>query len=364
MSVADPAPRRAILIVEDDPGVAELVEERLEEIGCACSIAATGRAAIAILRQARFDLLVLDYSLPDMHADELIMTEGIPPFMITTGKGDETTAVRLMRAGARDYLIKDSSFLDELPLVAARVLRELDTERSLEEARASLEARLRENDAMLREIHHRVKNNLQIVSSLIRLQIPLDADDRILGIMSDIQGRISAMSLIHETLYESENLAQVDFLDYLDALIDGLRSALMPEDRDMSFLSGGDSFELPIDRAVPLGLIANELLTNSIKHAFPPSWRGIAEISILAGHSANGAVFLEVRDNGVGVPDLASADSMRGAAGESARLGFKLVDLLAQQLGASLSLGSSSGGAGTLWRIELRAWESGNLPKS
>jgi two-component sensor histidine kinase len=337
-------PVSSILIAEDDPGVAELVREGLEEIGCACEAVATGKAALAALRERRYDLLVLDYSLPDMRADQLLLEPSLPPFVITTGRGDEATAVRLMRAGARDYVIKDSSFLAELPLAVARVLRELETESRLAEARASLEARLRENDAMLREIHHRVKNNLQIVSSLVRLQTPLDADDRVLGILVDIQGRISAMSLIHETLYESENLAQVDFLAYLGALARSLESAIGPADRSLRLNCCGDPIELPIDRAVPLGLIANELLTNAIKHAFPPSWGGEASVSAVTGRAEAGPAYLEVEDNGVGLTE---------AAGASGGLGLKLVRILSEQLGGRLSVGAPSGGGGTRWRIEL-----------
>jgi two-component sensor histidine kinase len=348
-----PAPRRSVLIAEDDPGVAELVRERLEAIGCDCEIAASGRACLAAVRERRPELLVLDYSLPDMRADDLIGAGSLlPPFIIVTGRGDEATAVRLMRAGARDYVIKDSSFLDDLPLVAARVLREIDTERSLADARASLEARLREKDAMLMEIHHRVKNNLQIVSSLVRLQIPPDADDRLGGVLFDLQGRITAMALIHEALYESENLGQVDFSQYLESLARHLEAAFAPRDRGFRIECRGDPFELPIDRAVPLGLIANELLTNSIKHAFPAGWRGEARIGARTGRTEGGAPFLEIEDNGAGLPDAPEAGD---GGSDSPRLGLKLAALLAEQLGAKLSRAAGGAGGGTGWRIELPA---------
>jgi two-component sensor histidine kinase len=345
------AEARRILIVEDDPGVAELVGERLAEIGCECEVAATGSAARASIAALRPDLLVLDYSLPDMRADELVEAEGIPPFVITTGRGDEATVVRLMRAGARDYLIKDSGFLDELPLVVARVLREIDTERSLADARASLEARLREKDAMLREIHHRVKNNLQIVSSLVRLQVPHDADERLRGVLIDMQGRITAMALIHESLYSSENLGQVDFREYLEALARNLEAAFAPAGRELRIDCSGEPFELPIDRAVPLGLIANELLTNSIKHAFPAAWGGEPRIGARTGRAAEGELFLEVSDNGVGMPAPTGGEDSR----DPPRLGMKLARLLVEQLGARISPLDQGAEGGAAWRIELSA---------
>ena len=94
MSRPEEAANRSILIVEDDLGVGELVRERLEGMGCECGAVGTGREALAAVRERRFDLLVLDFSLPDMDADELIAQDGIPPFVITTGRGDEPTVVR------------------------------------------------------------------------------------------------------------------------------------------------------------------------------------------------------------------------------------------------------------------------------
>ena len=342
---------RRVLIVEDDPGVAELERERLEAIGCSCGSASTGLAAREAIASEAPDLIVLDYSLPDMKADELIDSADIPPFMIATGRGDEATAVRFMRAGARDYVIKDSSFLDELPLVVDRVLREIETERDLAAARADLEEKLRENEALLREIHHRVKNNLQVVSSLIRLQAPRVAEGPTLDLLVDVQGRISAMALIHEILYGSENLARVDFLGYLEALASNLASTYAGATCMPRIHCSGERVGLPIDQAVPLGLIANELMTNALKHAFPPGWKAEEELSISVALEAagEGGVVLEVSDNGIGMPE----PRREGSAGEGKSLGLKLVDVLGKQLGAEASVGPRPDGRGVRWRVAL-----------
>jgi two-component sensor histidine kinase len=341
-----------VLVVEDDPGISELVRERLEDLGCVCETASSGKEALAAMLARRPDLVVLDYSLPDMRADELIrMEEGMPPFIITTGRGDESTAVRLMRAGARDYIIKDAEFLDELSVVTSRVLRGIDTERHLASARADLEARLSEKDALLREIHHRVKNNLQIISSLVQLQTPAGAEERIREIFADIQGRIAAMSLIHETLYESENLARVDFLEYLDSLARNLEAVFVPAGRRLRIACGGDPIELPIDRAVPLGLIANELLTNALKHAFPPSWIGEPRISAITTMSPGGMTSFAVEDNGTGFPESGDVEESDEHCKEG--LGLQLVHILSTQLDATVSCGEPDSGSGTRWRIEF-----------
>jgi two-component sensor histidine kinase len=346
-----------VLVVEDDVGISELVLERIGGMGFACESVGTGAAAVARFSERRPDLVVLDYSLPDMRADDVIRSPGMPPFMIATGRGDEETAVRLMRAGARDYVIKDSSFLEELPIVVARVLRELDTERRLAEAHKGIEASLREKEAMLREIHHRVKNNLQIIQSLISLQEPSDPDESLRAILSDMRSRISAMALIHEMLYQSADLAKIDFLHYLDALTRGLVSAFAPSGREMDIAASGESFELPIDRALPLGLIANELVTNALKHAFPPSWdEGRARVLARAGMSAGGIPFIEISDNGIGLDGRCRSNL--GPARAQEGLGLQLVRILVQQLGAELEQGPGPSDRGTLWRITLRAPEA------
>lgn len=362
-SVADmqgSLPKR-VLIVEDDPGIAELERECLESIGCHCDSAYTGSAAKAIIKNSPPDLMVIDYSLPDMNADDLVNSETTPPFMIATGKGDESTAVRLMRAGARDYVIKDSSFLEELPVVVERVLREIETERNLAATRSTLEARLLENEALLREIHHRVKNNLQVISSLIRLQALRVADDDTQNLLVDIQCRISAMAIIHEILYGSENLAKVDFLGYLEALASNLAATYSGRDSIPQILCSGDRIGLPIDRAVPLGLVANELMTNALKHAFPPQWKEQRSISVKVESLEKGGMLLEITDNGIGMRrDMkVYTDGEPEVTSDASKLGLKLVDILVKQLGAEISFDTGEAGQGL--RCSIRLADKGNV---
>jgi len=369
---------RKVLIVEDDGGIAELVREALEDIGCSCEMARTGKDALSHISSRRPDLIVLDYSLPDMQADELVACAAMPPFIITTGRGDETTAVRLMRAGARDYLIKSHSFLAELPAVVDRVFREIGTEKGLAEALVVVETRLREKEALLaekdvliKEIHHRVKNNLQIISSLLRLQTPREPDEKITGIFLDLQSRIDAMALIHETLYESPDLAKIDFLSYLERLIGNLASVFGTEARSIHIECSGARTGISIDRAVPLGLIASELLTNALKHAFPIGWRGEALLAAKMEKADDGALVLEISDNGIGLgegrdntvkreeEDSVSFDNIDDngclniAIWERSSLGLKLVHILVDQLDAKITVSSVDGEKGTLWRVAL-----------
>ena len=139
-------------------------------------------------------------------------------------------------------------------------------------------ASLREKDALLREIHHRVKNNMQVVSSLLQLQANYVRDPKALASFEDCQERIRTMALIHEKLYRTEGLAQIDFKDYLESLIEML---LRAQSRGVKIRSElrVEPIALGIDTAIPLGLIANELISNSLKHAFSGRSEGLVRIS-------------------------------------------------------------------------------------
>lgn len=206
-----------------------------------------------------------------------------------------------------------------------------DTTASRQE-RDEVESRLQEKEAMLREIHHRVKNNLQIVSSLLSLHSRQDTAGA--GpVLRECQERIEAMALIHERLYQSENMTEVDLADYLTELTTRQLRA-MGGAADIDIRLNMDALLTSLDVAIPLGLIANELITNCRKHAFVGRSTGTVCVSLRVTGSS--AVF-EVRDDGVGSPSL--ADDHPG------HLGLRLVRILADQLGANLELSGDGNGA-------------------
>ena len=195
---------------------------------------------------------------------------------------------------------------------------------SRKEAEELLRASLAEKEMLLREVHHRVKNNLQVISSLVSLQYSSfrDEADRSLGM--DMKARIGSMAQLHELLYGSKNLSGIDPAEYLEAIVRGL-----------SLSYGGSPIRvraqsdiMPIDEAMPFGLIANELLTNALKYAYSPELPG--EIDVIYS-LAEGWRRLEVRDEGVGLPKgFDPADS--------ASMGFLLVRSLAEQMEGQLSI--------------------------
>ncbi len=200
---------------------------------------------------------------------------------------------------------------------ASTIARDI-TERRRAAARVT--ASLREKDALLREVHHRVKNNMQVVSSLLQLQSNYLQDPKLLGPFQDCQNRIRTMALIHEQLYRSEGLSRIDFKEYLESLT----AMLLRAHGSGSHIRAQFLLQpvvLGLDTALPLGLIANELISNSLKHAFPGRQNGLVRVS-LSRH--NGDEFrLAVGDDGQGLPEDIS---------QSNSLGVRLVRLLTGQI--------------------------------
>jgi len=203
---------------------------------------------------------------------------------------------------------------------------------------------LREKEILLREIHHRVKNNLQVILSLLSLQSQYVRDKDALQMFKKTQDRVRSMALAHEKLYQSENLAEINFSDYIKRLADGLYRSygVSPKDIELDINVKNASFD--IDWAIPCGLVINELISNALKHAFPPQWKKKKKIKISLNQKDNGEVTLIVKDNGIGIPeelDLRKTES----------LGLRLVTALAEeQLGGKIILNRKEG---TEFRISL-----------
>jgi PAS domain S-box-containing protein len=219
--------------------------------------------------------------------------------------------------------------------------RVMDRTRALEEANARLRGSLSEKETLLKEIHHRVKNNLQIVYSLINLQSKNVRDPKALEGLEDCRERVRAMAMVHEKLYRSKDLARIDFRDYVAELTKGLSQTYGT--RGVSVRVDADEVSLGIDEAVPCGLIVHELVSNCLKHAFP-SGRG-GEVVVELRREGAGQLHVTVRDDGVGFPAGMDFRSMTS-------LGLQLVSGLARQLGGSVR---RKEGRGTAFEVVFHA---------
>jgi two-component sensor histidine kinase/integral membrane sensor domain MASE1 len=198
-----------------------------------------------------------------------------------------------------------------------------------QQAEERLKVSLREKEVLLKEIHHRVKNNLQVISSLLNLQADSIKDPQVLALFEDCQYRINAMALIHQSLYRADNLARIDFGAYLRTLAADLLRACAGDSARITLTTAADDLMLSLDTAIPCGLLVNELLTNSLKHAFPNEQPGKIQVDLR--REPDGQIVLRVCDTGVGLPagvDLQTTDSF----------GLQLVRILSRQLQAIIDL--------------------------
>jgi PAS domain S-box-containing protein len=188
---------------------------------------------------------------------------------------------------------------------------------------------LQQKDLLLREVHHRVKNNLQVIHSLLDLQALKSKDSELVDMLRDSQNRVRSMSLIHQTLYQSQNFAQVDFQRFLGELLPRLTEAYGSLSHQVRIVINAHDVKLPINEAIPCGLIVNELVSNALKHGFPAHQAGQVEVDIR--EVEGNWIELSISDDGQGIPqdlDLARTDS----------LGLQLVNLLTQQLHGQLDI--------------------------
>ena len=205
----------------------------------------------------------------------------------------------------------------------------------LKEVETKLQTSLIEKEVLLREVHHRVKNNLSVVDSLLSMQARYIDDAAALRAISDSQRRIHTMSLIHEQLYQSHDVDKVDFCEYLQRLVSNLYSSTSFNANQVELKLDIKPTLLNIDMAISMGLIVNELLTNAFKYAFPSDMQGLIEV-ILYKSIEDGNLHLIIRDNGIGLPIDVDFNA-------TASLGLRLVRMLTQQLRANLDLSRSIG---------------------
>lgn len=187
---------------------------------------------------------------------------------------------------------------------------------------------LSEKEVLLKEIHHRVKNNLQVISSLLSLQSRQLEDSKAKEAIRASRNRVKSMALIHQKLYQDENLVEVDVQEYIDKLTGSLVSSYQTSDKTVHFHTDVDSIKLDVDSIIPIGLILNELISNALKYAFDNDHSGTIGVSL---KERNDGIRLEVSDDGLGLPDTFSIENSKG-------LGYRLIIAFAEKLKAHLSI--------------------------
>ena len=203
----------------------------------------------------------------------------------------------------------------------------------LKKVENQLKSSLKEKEVLLREIHHRVKNNMQIISSLLNLQSRRLTDEKTVNVLNESRNRVRSMAMVHEELYRSRDLSKIDFADYIRRLLSGLFSSYGVDKNLIKPTVKVENVLLNIDIAVPCGLIINELVSNSLKHAFMQGQKG--KISIKFNHDGENYV-LTVADNGIGFPENIDFKNTK-------TLGLQLINTLVKQLSGSIDIYKDKG---------------------
>jgi two-component sensor histidine kinase len=234
------------------------------------------------------------------------------------------------------FLLNDADFWLELyinPLLNAQnevaqivIVAHDITEKKLYEQR--IVNSLKEKEILLQEVHHRVKNNMQVISSILNIQSTFVKDEKLLEILQESRNRIRAMSIIHEDIYHTSEFGSIDFSDYLRNLSANLISLYSMDDKRIELIFDMENVRLNLDQAVPCGLLVNELVSNAVKHGFTDRNQGEIHIKL---KQKGKEIHIEVRDNGIGL-------DMSEALQDKKTLGLQLVQTLVEQLDAKIQV--------------------------
>ena len=325
------APQR-VLYIDDDEGLRRLVSRALSRRGYEVTLAASGDEGLARAREGEFDVIALDHYMPGLSGFDtltaLLERPGAPPIVYVTGSEETRIAVQALKAGAADYVVKvvGEGFFDLLDSAFAQALEQVRLRRQTAEAEEALRASNQRLQALLREVNHRVANSLQLVSAFVQLQAAALDDEAARAALRETQRRIEAIGQVHRRLYTSDDVQTVDMAAYLAALLHELEETGVGAAGVRRLRLSADPIRLNTDRAVSLGVIVNELITNACKYAYATDEDG--EVRVFLARDGDQALRLTVEDDGRGLT--------AGLAAQGTGLGARVIEAMADSLGARL----------------------------
>jgi two-component sensor histidine kinase len=324
---------RRVLYIDDDEGLRRLVARALSRRGYEVTLAAGGEEGLTLAREQDFDVIALDHYMPVLGGFETLkglleQRRDPPPIVYVTGSEETRVAVSALKAGAADYVVKvvGDEFFELLDSAFTQAREQVRLRRQAAAAEEALRAGNQRLQALLREVNHRVANSLQLVSAFVQLQaIALD-DEGARAALGDTQRRIEAVGQVHRRLYTSDDVEAVDIAAYLDALVRELQDS-WADALGARLTLDAEPVSLGTDRAVSLGVIVNELITNACKYAYSPGENG--EVRISLRRVGEHALKLVVEDDGRGLEP--------GSAAQGTGLGARVIRAMADSLGAEIT---------------------------
>lgn len=344
-----------ILYIDDDAGLRRLVARALTRRGHVVDVADGGAAGVAMAEAGAetgagpYDIAAVDHYMPGMDGLETLAKlralPAAPSVVYVTGSEEGRIAIAALRAGAADYVVKTvgEDFFDLLDASFAQVLQRAELERQKVVAEDELRASNARLEALLAEVNHRVANSLQIVSAMVRMQASALSDPSAKSALDDTQRRITAIAQVHRRLYTGGEVESVDMQEYLAALVEELQGTWSSESLPRVLSLAAEPIRLPTDRAVSLGVIVTELVSNACKYAYPA---GSGEVRVRLHRDGEDFFLLAVEDDGVGL----SGEIAPGGTG----IGTKLIHAMAQSLRSAVEYDAAHQGTRATLKAAMR----------